>query len=199
MKRISVFLIALILMSATYQSAKAQDTNRWNARLGFGIFSAQDMVPLFVVGLSADIDGASSVSSRFFSLVTPNIEMSYQCNPYISIGAQLTLGYAASEYEYYDEDKAGNYHLIYPTLMANLKANYLKKNNFSMYGLFGLGFSTYVIIDNPAYYSTYVGVSATPMINFYPLCLSTNKDNGFFMEVGWGSKGWLNLGWEMKL
>jgi hypothetical protein len=68
-----------------------------------------------------------------------------------------------------------------------------------MYGLFGLGFSTYIVIDNPAYSSTYVGVSATPMINFYPLCLSTNKDNGFFMELGWGSKGFINLGWEVKL
>ena len=37
-----------------------------------------------------------------------------------------------------------------------------------------------------------------PMFNFYPFCFSTNRDNGFFMEFGWGSKGMINLGWDIK-
>jgi hypothetical protein len=200
MKRIATILVIAALFSANIKSIQAQeDTNRWDARVGLGLFSIQDLSSLYTTGLSANIDGAYSINSTFFSLITPNIEMSYACNPYISIGAQLTLGYSAAEYKYYDDDNRSNYHLIYPSLMANLKANYFKHNNFSMYGLFGLGFSTYIVIDNPAYSSTYVGISATPMINFYPLCLSTNKDNGFFMELGCGSKGFINLGWEVKL
>jgi hypothetical protein len=84
--------------------------------------------------------------------------------------------------------------------MANLKANYLKKNNFSMYLLLGLGISNYFVIDNnPTYSSIGVNYFAIPNFNIYPLCFSTNRDNGFYIEIGYGSKGYLNLGWEIKL
>jgi hypothetical protein len=199
MKRISVFLIALILMSATYQSAKAQDTNRWDARLGVGFFGLQDFIPLLTIGLGEDIDRATNVDFRFLPLITPSFEISYECNKYISVGGQLTLGYATAKYEYIDDGARGRSSMIYPTLMANLKVNYLKSGSFSMYGLFGLGASTFIWIDNSPYYSKEMNFTAIPMFNFYPLCFSTNKDNGFYMEVGYGSKGWLNLGWEMKL
>lgn len=199
MKRICKILAIIAVFALSFQPLSAQDTNRWDARLGIGFFGLQDFIPLLTIGLGEDIDRATNVDFRFLPLITPSFEMSYECNKYISIGGQLTLGYATARYEYIDDGARGRSSMIYPTLMANLKVNYLKSGSFSMYGLFGLGASTFIWIDNSPYYSKEMGFTAIPMFNFYPLCFSTNKDNGFYMEVGYGSKGWLNLGWEMKL
>jgi hypothetical protein len=125
--------------------------------------------------------------------------MSYECNEYISVGAQLSLGFANEEYIYSNSELKGNSFLFCPTLMANLRVNYFNKNNFSMYGLFGLGASNYLIVNNDPYSSISLNYFVIPNFNFYPLCLSTNRDNGFYMEVGYGSKGYLNLGWEIKI
>ena len=199
MKRIVTILAIAVLFSANLKPIQAQDTNRWDARLGLGVFGTQDVVGLLTVGLGEYVDGEISSSSGFLPLITPSLEMSYTCNEYISVGAQLTLGFATEEYEYYNTTQKGNSFMLYPTLMANLKVNYFKKNNFSMYGLFGLGATNYFIVNNGPYNSTNLIYLVTPTFNFYPLCFSTNKDNGFYMEVGWGSKGFINLGWEMKL
>lgn len=199
MKKTLTFLAIALVLCVGFKPLSAQDTNRWDARIGLGVFGAQDVVGLLTIGLGEYVDGEIKSSSGFLPLITPSLEMSYTCNEYISVGAQLTLGFATEEYEYYNTTQKSNSFMLYPTLMANLKVNYLKKNNFSMYGLFGLGATNYFIVNNDPYNSTNLIYLVTPTFNFYPLCFSTNKDNGFYMEVGWGSKGFINLGWEMKL
>lgn len=195
MKRFFSILIIAVLFSSSIKPVQAQDANRWDARVGLGVYSIQDMITLYALRMSLY---DSDLITYAISITSPNIEMSYECNSRISVGAQLTLGYSISKDEYLN--KTSMDHVICPTLMANLKANYFKINDFSMYGLLGLGVSTYLFIENSAYLSsTDVGIIASPMINFYPLCFSTNKDNGFFMELGLGSKGLINLGWEIKL
>ena len=200
MKRIATILVIAALFSANLKPIQAQeDTNRWDARIGIGSFGITDLIPTFIIGFSDGTSG-SGKGFRFVPLATPNFEMSYKFNNTLSLGGQLTLGYAGVDKtgQFWDED--GNSiqeikaHMIYPTLMINLKTNYIQKDTFSMYGLWGLGTSIY------AYFRPNSSeLFAFPMFNFYPLCFSTNKDNGFFMELGWGSKGFINLGWEIKL
>jgi hypothetical protein len=200
MKRIVTILAIAVLFSANLKPIQAQDTNRWDARLGVGFFGLQDIVPILAVTLGEYEDEGINTLSEIVPIATPSLDMSYECTKHISVGAQITLGFANEKYKYNRTNKIGNTSIIYPTIMANLKANYLKKNNFSMYLLLGLGISNYFVIDNnPTYSSIGVNYFAIPMFNIYPLCFSTNRDNGFYIEVGYGSKGYLNLGWEIKL
>ena len=199
MKKTLTFLAIALVLCVGFKPLSAQDTNRWDARLGLGVFGAQDVVGLLTIGLGEYVDGDISSSSGFYPLISPSLEMSYECNEYISVGAQLSLGFANEEYRYSNSELKGNSFLFCPTLMANLRVNYFNKNNFSMYGLFGLGASNYLIVNNDPYSSISLNYFVIPNFNFYPLCLSTNRDNGFYMEVGYGSKGYLNLGWEIKI
>lgn len=200
MKKIVTILAIAVLFSANLKPIQAQeDTNRWDARVGLGLFGITDLIPAFSIGLNGGFSG-NGEGFKFVPLATPNIEMSYKLNNILSLGGQLTLGYAGIDQKgnFWDEDcnsiQEVKVHLVYPTLMVNLKTNYIQKDTFSMYGLWGLGTSIY------AYFRPNSSdISAIPMFNFYPICFSTNKDNGFFMELGWGSKGSLNLGWEIKL
>ena len=126
MKKILTFLAIALVLCVGFKPLSAQDTNRWDARLGIGFFGLQDFIPLLTIGLGEDIDRATNVDFRFLPLITPSFEMSYECNKYISVGGQLTLGYATAKYEYIDDGARGRSSMIYPTLMANLKVNYLK-------------------------------------------------------------------------
>lgn len=199
MKRICKILAIIAVFAISFQPLSAQETKKWDARLGLGIAPIQDVVGLLTVGLGEYLDEDISSSSGFYPLISPSLEMSYKCNEYISVGAQLSLGFANEEYIYSNSELKGNSFLFCPTLMANLRVNYFNKNNFSMYGLFGLGASNYLTVNNDPYSSIGLNYFVIPNFNFYPLCFSTNRDNGFYMEVGYGSKGYLNLGWEIKI
>lgn len=199
MKKTLTFLAIALVLCVGFKPLSAQETKKWDARLGLSIAPIQDVVGLLTVGLGEYVDGDISSSSGFYPLISPSLEMSYKCNEYISVGAQLSLGFANEEYRYSNSELKGNSFLFCPTLMANLRVNYFNKNNFSMYGLFGLGASNYLIVNNDPYSSIGLNYFVIPNFNFYPLCFSTNRDNGFYMEVGYGSKGYLNLGWEIKI
>ena len=82
--------------------------------------------------------------------------------------------------------------------MANLNVTYFKKENFYGYGVFGIGGFYLGVFNSLHENSLSSGGIGIPMFNFYPFCFSTNRDNGFFMEFGWGSKGMINLGWDIK-
>lgn len=70
MKKILTFLaIALVLCPGFKPLSAQEDTNRWDARVGLGLFSIQDLNSLYTTGLSANIDGAYSINSTFFSLI----------------------------------------------------------------------------------------------------------------------------------
>lgn len=200
MKRICKILAIIAVFALSVQPLSSQETKKWDARLGLGVFGMQDIIPLLVVGLGEYVTDDVTSLSQYISIGTPSLEMSYECNKHISVGAQITLGFASESYKYNQINQTGYTSIIYPTIMANLKANYFIKNNFSMYGLFGLGATNYFAIENdPTYSSTSLSYFVIPNFNFYPLCFSTNRDNGFYMEVGYGSKGYLNLGWEIKI
>jgi hypothetical protein len=94
MKRICKILAIIAVFALSVQPLSAQETKKWDARLGLGIAPIQDVVGLLTIGLGEYVDGDISSSSGFYPLISPSLEMSYECNEYISVGAQLSLGFA---------------------------------------------------------------------------------------------------------
>jgi hypothetical protein len=133
MKKTCKILAIIAVFALSFQPLSAQETKKWDARLGLGIAPIQDVVGLLTIGLGEYVDGYISSSSGFYPLISPSLEMSYECNEYISVGAQLSLGFANEEYIYSNSELKGNSFLFCPTLMANLRVNYFNKNNFSIF------------------------------------------------------------------
>jgi hypothetical protein len=75
MKRIVTILAIAVLFSANLKPIQAQDTNRWDARLGVGFFGLQDVVPILAVGLGEYVDEDINTLSEIVPIATPSLDM----------------------------------------------------------------------------------------------------------------------------
>lgn len=199
MKKTLTFLAIALVLCVGFKPLSAQETSKWNAKLGGGFISVQDLFGLIEIGYDGIAGNQSDGIIKIYPLITPNFEVAYSFNDRVSLGLQVAIGYAG-RYQTFENSTDRDYTTILsPTLMANLNVTYFKKENFYGYGVFGIGGFYLGVFNSLHENSLSSGGIGIPMFNFYPFCFSTNKDNGFFMEFGWGSKGIINLGWEMKL
>ena len=199
MKKTLTFLAIALVLCVSFKPLSAQETSKWNAKLGGGFISVQDLFGLIEIGYDGIAGNQSDGIIKIYPLITPNFEVAYSFNDRVSLGLQVAIGYAG-RYQTFENSTDRDYTTILsPTLIANLNVTYFKKENFYGYGVFGIGGFYLGVFNSLHENSLSSGGIGIPMFNFYPFCFSTNKDNGFFMEFGGGSKGIINLGWEMKL
>ena len=199
MKKILTFLAIALVLCLGFKPLSAQETSKWNAKLGGGFISVQDLFGLIEIGYDGIEGNQTDEIIKIYPIITPNFEVTYSFNNSISLGLQASIGYSGRYATFTDNSYRDYSTILTPTLMANLNITYFKRDNFYGYGSFGLGVFGFVVFHSKYENSLSSGNLFSPMFNFYPFCFSTNKDNGFFMEFGWGSKGIINLGWEMKL
>jgi hypothetical protein len=198
MKKTCKILAIIAVFALSFQPLSAQETSKWNAKLGGGFISVQDLFGLVEIGYDGIAGNQSDGIIKIYPLITPNFEVAYSFSDRVSLGLQVAIGYAG-RYQTFENSTDREYTTILsPTLMANLNVTYFKKENFYGYGVFGIGGFYLGVFNSLHENSLSSGGIGIPMFNFYPFCFSTNRDNGFFMECGWGSKGLINLGWDIK-
>lgn len=197
MKRLYTLMLALLIALAGTQPMQAQEKGSLALHYGAGFFSFPDFLGILLVGFgSLEFNNEESIHRDFIPLIDPNFELEYYFNERVSLGGHLSLGMAKASRIFEEEvDSYKKATAVYPSLMLSSSTHYLQKEKFSLYGHWGLG-ATFLFFrqihsdksENP------LKLSLFPAANIYPLCLSYGKQHRVKMELGWGSKGFANIG-----
>lgn len=194
MKRVFTFLMAAAMLLGASQPLAAQERGEWSIKGGIGWFSLPDFVGLLVAGLGSIDVNKEVESNQFMPMLNPNVEVQYGINDWLALGGSLALGYAGVKTELVETGATSKIsRAFYPTLCISAQTRYFSAGKFTMYGSWGAGvmllFSTQKSAETT---NNQVGVA--PMANLYPLCFSYGDKIGCFCEVGWGAKGFSNVG-----
>lgn len=194
MKRFFTILIAMSVMLGASQHLMAQEDGEWRVKGGVGWFSMPDFLGGLVAGLGS-IDTTDGVEhSSFAPMLNPNLEIYYGISDWFSMGLSLGVGYAGAETRYVDTGAISkSSESIYPSLCIASQTRYFSSGKFAMYGSWGVGL---MLLHYKQYYdgSEHRQAKIAPMTSLYPLCFSYGGSTGGFLEAGWGSKGFVNVG-----
>lgn len=196
MKRILVTLMALAVGAASLTPAVAQtQPGDWQARVGAGFFSVPDYVGLILVAFGS-IDTNENISHKdFVPLTSINADFNYQKNAWFSWGGKLSFGCAMASSHFNDTGATSrSVTVAYPTLLVGAKTRYFRSGIFEMYGSWGAGATLLVMDQYTSDSEPNFQMRLFPMADLYPVSFSLGRKNGFFAEIGWGSKGMVNMG-----
>lgn len=196
MKRFFAILAAGAMLLAATTTATAQQRGDWQVRGGAGVLSLPDVFGVIVVGFGS-IDTSENVTSHeFVPLTSPTIEVNYWLGDKVALGGSLSVGYAAAWSTFNDSGKdSRRVSALYPTLCLSAQTRYFRKGNFMMYGSWGVGAMTMVVNQyNSDEGQNNSSLGFSMMGNLYPLGFQFGHDKAFFVELGWGAKGTLNVG-----
>ena len=196
MKRFFTILATLAVASATITPASAQVKGEWSIKGGIGWYSLPDIVGVLIAGFGS-IDTTEGTSSQAFApLLNPNVEFHYGFNDWFALGGSLTTGLTSAKSIITNTGTVNkSVFALYPTLCVNAITTYFRSGKFSMYGSWGVGvmglFSRQTGTDIS---DSSLQFGIVPMGNIYPLSFTYGGRTGGFAELGWGAKGFVNLG-----
>ena len=196
MKRFFTILATLAVASATITPASAQVKGEWSIKGGIGWYSLPDIVGVLIAGFGS-IDTTEGTSSQAFApLLNPNVEFHYGFNDWFALGGSLTTGLTSAKSTFEDSGATNkSVFALYPTLCVNAITTYFRSGKFSMYVSWGVGimglFSRQTGTDIS---DSSLQFGIVPMGNIYPLSFTYGGRTGGFAELGWGAKGFVNLG-----
>ena len=197
MKRFFVFLTTILFAAATIAPASAQQRGEWSIKGGVGWYSVPDVVGALVAGLSTAFGNPEGAESQgFIPLLNPNIEVHYGINDWLALGGSLSVGYSSAKVVLTDTgalNKSAS--AFYPSLVFSAKTQYFRSGAFAMYGSWGVGAMALAAkqwSSDGSNNNNSFGIM--PMGNLYPLCFSYGGRTGGFAELGWGAKGFANVG-----
>lgn len=190
-------LFALLIAVAGITPMNAQEKASLKLHYGAGYFSFPDFLGVLLVGFgSLEFSEEESLHRNFVPLINPNVELEYYFNEHVSLGGHLSLGMATANRTF--EENPDNFKkatAVYPSLMVSSSTHYLQKEKFSLYGHWGVGATLFFFrqvqsdkAENPLQCNVF------PAANIYPICLSYGKKHAVKLELGWGSKGFANIG-----
>ena len=81
------------------------------------------------------------------------------------------------------------------TVVLTSKLSYFVGSEFEFYGLYGLGTTLMIVLEDYYWRPTPVVKVRNYFAEFYPIGLRWGRKQGFFTEFGFGSKGLTNLGY----
>lgn len=77
MKKILTFLAIALVLCVGFKPLSAQETSKWNAKLGGGFISVQDLFGLVEIGYDGIAGNQSDGIIKIYPLITPNFEVAY--------------------------------------------------------------------------------------------------------------------------
>lgn len=195
MKRFFTTLMVVVLSAAALAPAKAQTKGEWSIKGGVGYLSLPDLICGLAVGLGS-MDMTEGVENESFALMTnPTVEFHYGLNNWFALGGSVTVGYASAK-SVFPETGVVNKTIscIYPSVCLSAITRYFTNGKFSMYGSWGLGAVAISTEQTSQSNGSSSQMTVAPMANVYPLCFSVGGSIGGFCELGWGAKGFANVG-----
>lgn len=198
MKRFFTLVLAAVLLLSTSQVLNAQGRDYWSIKGGVGWVSVPDFVGALVAGLGS-IDSTEGVSRQEFApLLDPNIEVLFNANDWLSLGASFLVGYSSTRTVFDDTGATSkSASAFYPSVIFTIDTRYASKGRFTVYGSWGIGAMAMWITQRSMDGSTNNdNFAASTMGNVYPLCFSYKPGNSVsgYVELGWGAKGIVNIG-----
>ena len=188
--------MVLVLATAALTPANAQSKGEWSVKGGVGFLSFPDLICGLVVGLGS-IDATEGVVGESFTpMINPNLEFYYGVNNWLALGGSVSVGYASAK-TVFSETGVVNKSIscLYPSMYVSALTRYFTVGRFSMYGSWGVGAMGFFVDQWTADGSNNLNSDAiTIMGNAYPLCFSYGGRTGGFAELGWGAKGFVNVG-----
>ncbi len=194
MKRVLIFLTVFALIFGMLQPIKAQEAKKWNCRLGIGYFSAVDLVSAIGMGLAAIETEEEPTNTAFIPLLNPNFELSYRINDWLDLNVQTAFGFSFVKSRDIDGRFVEYTSLFYPSLTLGARTEYWKNDRITLYGSYALGINLIAYYDNHIERGQEFMLKVIPMANIYPLGIASCKERGWFLEVGAGAKGFVNVG-----
>lgn len=197
MKRFFAFLTTILFAVATIAPASAQTKGEWSIKGGVGWYSVPDVIGALVAGLSTAFGNPEGTERQdFILLLNPNVEAHYGINDWLALGGSLTVGYSSAKSVFTDTGSVyQSASALYPSLMFSAKTQYFRSGAFAMYGSWGVGAMALAAKQWSADGNTSNNnFAVAPMGNIYPLCFSYGGLTGGFVELGWGAKGFANVG-----
>lgn len=197
MKRFFSIVAVALLSLATLTPASAQRRGEWMIKGGLGELSLPDIVGVLATGLSVSFDSTEGTETKEFApLLNPNVEILYGINNWFALGASVSAGYCSAKSVFVNTGGTNkSSKAFYPSLQLCAKTTYFRSGRFSMYGSWGVGAMGFFVDQWTADGSNNLNSDAiTIMGNAYPLCFSYGGRTGGFAELGWGAKGFVNVG-----
>ncbi len=196
MKRASLLLLGALTILTASQPLNAHEKGDFRLSAGIGVYSYVDMVSILIVGISLLDNNENIYGTDFIPLTNPNVGLEYYLSDHVSLGGSISLGFCSGSNRFEDGSISKKTTMVYPSLLINSTTHYLKRRSFSLYGRWGLGATLFVSkqIQNKSDTSSSVQLSPTMAGDLYPLCFCLGNKTGFFLEAGWGTKGFVNLG-----
>ena len=191
--RFLIWIILFLILFVPIQTS-AQSPERWKTRFGIGWFSVMDFVSLFGVGFGSIDMEEGSKKENFLPLCNPNIGMAYRLNNWLDLEMQLSVGYASLKVSDAGNQLKRQAKFIYPSLMLGVSTDYWRKNHFVFYGNYSIGATMFLNAQHNKINGQNITMEFAPMANVYPICFAYGGQYGFFVETGWGAKGFVNLG-----
>lgn len=194
MKRIICILAVAALVVGAPQKVVAQERGELSVRGGVGWYSTPDFIGALASGLGTMSGEDGTVHQSFVPLLNPNIGLYYGVNDWLSLGGSATLGYSTARRVFEGSGVVEkSVEVIYPSLIVAAQTKYYTEGKFSIYGTWGLGAMAFI---SEQFYDGSVesDFNVSIMADVYPLSFSYGGDLGGFLEVGWGSRGFVNIG-----
>lgn len=194
MKRVFCILAVAALVMGAPQKAVAQERGELSVRGGVGYFSLPDFVAALATGLGTMAGDEGTVHQSFVTMLNPNIGLYYGVNDWLSLGGSATLGYSSAKRVYESSGTVEkSVRVVYPSLFVGAQTKYFTSGKFSLYGTWGVG-AMALFSEQMSDSSKSSNFALSFMADVYPLSLSYGGDLGGFLEAGWGSRGFVNVG-----
>lgn len=202
MKRLVAIFAVVVLSMTTVLPASAQEYQQPQTsggemlKVGVGYVSAPDIVGVLVTSLGSIEFEDDAYSLGFTPLTNISVEMLYKKNQWLSFGWSVAMGYASGRIENGSGAVMKTTRILYPTVSFVAETRYFKRDDFALYGAWGLGATLYVVgqkyLDGSG--SSLLDAVVYPCMDIYPACFRWGEEFGAQIEVGWGSKGVVNCG-----
>ena len=195
MKRFFTTLMVVVLSAAALAPAKAQTKGEWSIKGGVGYLSVPDLILGLAVGLGSIDNTEGVVREDFTPMVDPTLEFHYGVNNWLALGGSATVGYLSAKTLLGNTGAVNkSVSCFYNTLCVNAISRYFTAGKFSMYGSWGVGAMLVSTQQRDRSNGSSSQFAGTLMANVYPLCFSVGGSIGGFCELGWGAKGFANVG-----
>lgn len=171
------------------------DDKKWTVDLSAGTMVYQGLMLLGYNPENDVVPGGTMDRDIYIFPFHSSADIYYRFSRRFSLGVRTTMSYKRIECFDRHGELLGRFVGLPTTVVLTTKFSYYLGSEFEFYGLYGLGLSMMLNVEDYYWRSTPSVGLRNYIVEFYPIGLRWGRKQGFFTESGFGSKGLTNLGY----
>lgn len=171
------------------------DDKKWTVDLSAGTMVYQGLMLLGYNPENDVVPGGTMDRDIYIFPFHSSADIYYRFSRRFSLGVRTTMSYKRIECFDGHGELLGRFVGLPTTVVLTTKFSYYLGSEFEFYGLYGLGLSMMLNVEDYYWRSTPSVGLRNYIVEFYPIGLRWGRKQGFFTESGFGSKGLTNLGY----